>query len=202
MGGSWPNNAGQAGGSGGGGGGGPTVPIAGGVGSGDPFPGTIGALHQMDGEMMVESAQLMVQQGGGGGGAGAVGNTNSPSNPTYGLGLEYGTFRNPLSTPVGADGGGVGTPGCWRLVSWSGGNGGGYSPGVNPAVASTRPAGGGGYGVTTGAPYNVRGGSGVTNTGGGGGGASTDSPGGGRSGAVVPASSSSHILHKTPSNFI
>ena len=54
-----------------------------------------------------------------------------------------------------------------------GGNGGGYPPAGNPAVESTRPVGGGGYGVISHTCYsNIygAGGDGLNNTGSGGGG--------------------------------
>ena len=76
MGGSWPNTSGQPGGSGGGGGGGPTVPTGGGTGSGDPFPGTIGATPANGWGHDGGDGAVNIQQGAGGGGAGAPGVPN------------------------------------------------------------------------------------------------------------------------------
>ena len=76
------------------------------------------------------------------------------------------TFRNPA--------GSIGTPGPnpGGYYVGGGGNGGGYPPAGNPAVESTRPVGGGGYGVMDAniPTYGGAGGDGLNNTGSGGGG--------------------------------
>ena len=173
MGGSWPNNAGTNGGSGGGAGGGPgTGTDRFGVATGDPFPGTIGNTPSNGWGHNGGACAINQQQGAGGGGAGQVGYPNGPtsSTPTRGLGgagvQMPATFRSPGNV--------YGTPGPnpGGYYVGGGGNGGGYPPAGNPAVESTQPVGGGGYGVMdANAPtYDGAGGPGLIHTGSGGGG--------------------------------
>ena len=176
QGGSWPNNPGIPGGSGGGAGGGPT----GGHGSatGDPFPGTIGATPSNGWGHNGGTFSVNHQQGAGGGGAGQGGYPNGPtaSTPTRGLGgagvQMPATFRNPAGT-IGTSG-----PNPGGYYVGGGGNGGGYPPAGNPAVESTRPVGGGGYGVMDASvpDYGGAGGDGLHNTGSGGGGTNYSEP--------------------------
>ena len=173
QGGAWPNRAGTDGGSGGGAGGGPgTATDRFGVATGDPFPGTIGATPSNGWGHNGGACAINQQQGAGGGGAGQVGYPNGPasSTPTRGFGGSGvqmpATFRNPA--------GSIGTPGPnpGGYYVGGGGNGGGYPPAGNPAVESTRPVGGGGYGVMDAniPTYDGAGGDGLNNTGSGGGG--------------------------------
>ena len=161
----------------GGGGGGLAVSNAG-NGTGDPFPGTIGATPP-NGWGHPGGAGSDNPIGAGGGGAGEPGNDSGPtSEPLRGLGGSGvqvpTTFRNPESSPPGASGGGIGTPGPnGGFYLAGGGNAGGYSTAANPLVASTRPAGGGGFGGNAASPY-AGGEAAIANTGGGGGGASGD----------------------------
>ena len=171
----------------GGGGGGLALSTAG-TGSGDPFPGTIGATPS-NGWGNDGGAGSDNPIGAGGGGAGGVGqDSGGPPAPNRGMGgpgvQVPTTFRNPASV--------FGTPGpngAFYLAG--GGNAGGYSTSANPNVASTRPAGGGGLGGNVSSPQYVGGGPGVANTGGGGGGASAsyhlNSGGAGGSGIVMVA---------------
>ena len=194
MGGTYTNNPGIAGGSSGGGGGGPS-PATGTAADGDPFPGTVQATPP-NGWGHAGGDNNDTPIGAGGGGAGAAGYPNNPnSTPTRGLGGAGvqipSTFRNPMSEPT-TPAGGIGTPGPagdWYLAG--GGNAGGYGVYGNPAVKTTRPAGGGGFGGNQDVPDYDGGENGMANTGGGGGGASsTDSgktSGSGGSGIVIVA---------------
>ena len=192
---------GIAGGSGGGAGGYPSN-TPGGTSSGDPFPGNPADTSPANGWGYDGGATVPTgnQQGGGGGGAGGVGIPQSkPASPTtYGLGgpgIQLpATFRNP-SGSLGTPGP---NPGGYYVAG--GGNGGGYSKptGVNPAVATTKPVGGGGYGAIDGPgnspeptyPVYRHGHPGNENTGSGGGGCSPaydQNPGRGGSGLVLIA---------------
>ena len=173
TGGTWPNRAGTDGGSGGGAGGGPgTATDRFGVATGDPFPGTIGNTPPNGWGHNGGACAINQQQGAGGGGAGQVGYPNGPtsSTPTRGFGgagvQMPATFRNPAGT--------IGTPGpnSGGYYVGGGGNGGGYPPAGNPAVGTTRPVGGGGYGLylASNPPYAGAGGNALDNTGSGGGG--------------------------------
>ena len=77
------------------------------------------------------------------------------------------TFRNPAGIDIGTPGP---NPGGYYIGG--GGNGGGYPPAGNPAVESTQPVGGGGYGVMDASvpTYSGYGGNGLQGTGSGGGG--------------------------------
>lgn len=187
MGGAYSNIAGQPGGSGGGGGGGISAPVAGGTGSGDPFPGTIGATPSNGWGHDGGDTAINQDQGAGGGGAGAAGVPNAPATypSTYGFGgagvLIPTTFRDPQNY-VGD------SRNNWYVGG--GGNGGGYPGGVNPLVRTTVPLGGGGFGGIT-YPPAEQGYDGQTNTGSGGGGASGtyngNTSGNGGSGIVLIA---------------
>ena len=174
TGGTWPNRAGTDGGSGGGAGGGPgTATDRFGIGSGDPFPGTIGNTPPNGWGHDGGACAINQQQGAGGGGAGQVGYPNGPasSTPTRGFGgagvQMPATFRNPAGIDIGTPGP---NPGGYYIGG--GGNGGGYPPAGNPAVESTQPVGGGGYGVMDASvpTYSGYGGNGLQGTGSGGGG--------------------------------
>jgi hypothetical protein len=198
MGGNYPNYPGIAGGSGGGGGGGPATSPAG-TGSGDTFPGTIGATPP-NGWGNDGGGGTDVPIGAGGGGAGAVGYPNNPSStPTRGIGgagIQIpASFRDPTSG-VGAPGptsaptpNGFDTSGKYWVAG--GGNAGGYGAQGNPLVTTSRPAGGGGFGGNADNPSYAGGEPAFENTGSGGGGASsTDSgkmSGSGGSGIVLIA---------------
>ena len=179
MGGSWDDRAATSGGSGGGAGGGPSAPGSnGGSSTGDPYPGTIGATPSNGWGHDGGHTEVNQQQGAGGGGAGQVGYPNAWSLSTSlrgfgGAGVQMpATFRNPAGT--------IGTPGPnpGGYYVGGGGNGGGYPPAGNPAVETTRPVGGGGYGVMDASlpPYGGAGGDGLDNTGSGGGGTNYGEP--------------------------
>ena len=198
MGGTYEPGSGSPGIEGGSGGGaGGLADSNAGNGTGDPFPGTIGATPP-NGWGNNGGAGSDNPIGAGGGGAGGVGQNSGPTDqPLRGLGgpgvQVPTTFRNPKSSPgtPGAPGGGLGTPGPnGGFYLAGGGNAGGYSTAANPLVASTRPAGGGGFGGNAASPY-AGGEAAIANTGGGGGGASGDYNGGtsgkGASGIVLIA---------------
>lgn len=185
MGGAYLAEAAIPGGSGGGGGGYTSLP--GGTGSGDPFPGTVGATPPNGWGHDGGDGATNAEQGAGGGGAGAAGVPNvSASYPsTYGFGgagvLIPTTFRDPQNY-VGD------SRNNWYVGG--GGNGGGYPSAVNPLVKTTVPLGGGGLGGIT-YPPAEQGYDGQTNTGSGGGGASgiynSNTSGNGGSGIVLIA---------------
>ena len=210
SGGNYPGFAAVSGGSGGGGwGAGPGgPPNAGATGTGDPFPGTIGATP-------VNSWGNDGGQGGsydppgygpaGGGGAGGAGSNGDPSDTTAGrggAGIQLpATFRNPIST-VGAPGptsaptpNGFDTSGKYWVAG--GGGGTGYNPpgtavgvdgapgGGAPGNSSPFAGGGGGAGDNNGLGSSL-GSPGTVNTGGGGGGGErTSNPAGGNGGSGI-----------------
>lgn len=182
----YPAMAGRPGGSGGGG---AAASAAGGTGTGDTFPGTIGATPAngwgYDGG--IGGAAAPTYGGGGGGGAGGIGADGSPTvGGAGGIGIQLPTsFRNPASTlgapgptspsVTGADtsgkyyvaGGGGGSsyiigdpPNAGAGGFGGGGEGGQRESGVDGIISTG--SGGGGNGRTEGPETRLgRGGSGI-----------------------------------------
>ena len=210
SGGNYPALAAVSGGSGGGGwGAGPGgAPNAGATGTGDPFPGTIGATPVNGWGNDGGQGGTYAEPGygpAGGGGAGGAGSDGNPADTTAGrggAGIQLpATFRNPEST-VGAPGptsaptpDGFDTSGKYWVAG--GGGGTGYNPpgtaagvdgapgGAAPGNSSPFAGGGGGAGDNTGLGGSL-GSPGTVNTGGGGGGGErTENPSGGQGGSGI-----------------
>ncbi len=194
AGGAWDDLAGAAGGSGGGGGSDnpSTSGTPGANGTGDPFPGTIGATPSNGwGHNGGQGGQYLSFGSGGGGGAGGVGEGKDDGTPARGrrggAGIQLPTtFRDPVSSvgapgPTSAPGPTFDTSGkYWVAGGGAGGIGGGTGLSRGGGGGAPTPVGsyaGGGFAgfapthpVSTPYPDNLNGQSGGQGTGGGGGG--------------------------------
>ena len=196
-----PHDAGIDGGSGGGGGAYPSSGEAGGTGSGDPFPGTIGSTPTNgwgndggSGSYPTPNPNIPGSSSGGGGGAGSAGTPAAtyPGSPGLGGGGMQlpTTFRDPKSTighsgPTSSPFTGADDSGKYWLAGgggggWTGGGGGG---GPRPSPYAGAGGGGGNPSITP-----VDAGNALANSGSGGGGNHNGSYAGhGGSGIVIIA---------------